>query len=182
MSDFNVDDLRLSPDDIAAMRRPRRSLSDVLSSSGADLRQAFADAVPAGLLPAGEYVCVVTDTRLMTSRSNQTPGYELTLEVVEGPYAGQRLWHTIWLTIASMPMAKRELVKLRIQSLDELERPLPRYRLLVKVVQRVSEEDEDQVFNRVKSFKVLGVDEPVVDPFAPKLPKSVEDLLNDPLE
>ena len=67
-----------------------------------------------------------------------------------------------------MPMAKRDLGKLGITSIDMLERPLPAgIRVAAKVILR--KDDDGTEYNRVKSFDVIGIDaDPTADPdFAP---------------
>ncbi|NLX12453.1 MAG: hypothetical protein GXY44_02215 [Phycisphaerales bacterium] len=60
-------------------------------------------------------------------------------------------------------MTKRDLGKLGIHSLAQLEKPLPQgIRAQANVVLR--RDDDGTEYNRVRSFKVIGVDE---DPYAP---------------
>ena len=119
-----------------------------------------------GPLPSGEYIARIIAGELTASRTKGTPGYKLTFRVLEGDYAGRRFWNEIWLTPAAMPMAKRDLAKLGVQSLDQLERPLPPgIRCKVKLALR---RDDNGEHNRVQLFTVLGIDAPEVDPFAPK--------------
>ena len=62
--------------------------------------------------------------RYSTPRAG-TAGYKLTLVVLEGEHAGRRFWHDIWLSEAAISLAKRDLGKLGVTSLEQLERPLP---------------------------------------------------------
>lgn len=148
----------------------RKSLSDILRNGEASsLRDAWSrteaadDLLP---LPAGEYVCHVADGEPFASRQNVTPGYKLTFKVIEGEHTGRLLWHDVWLTPAALPMTKRDLGKLGVSSLDQLEQPLPRgIRCRVRVALRT--EDDGSTFNRVKTFDVIGIDEPARDEFAP---------------
>lgn len=117
-------------------------------------------------LPAGDYVAHVVSGELFTARQNKTPGYKLTFKVIVGEYAGRLLWNDLWLTGPALPMTKRDLGKLGVTSLDQLERPLPRgIRCQVKLALR--REDDGAEYNRVRSFEVVGVDKPEVDAFAP---------------
>ncbi|MCG3179633.1 MAG: hypothetical protein BIFFINMI_01974 [Phycisphaerae bacterium] len=145
-------------------------LSDILANVNRDsLAQAFDAAKPAGdfvPLPAGEYVAHIVSGECFTSRQNETPGYKLTFKVIEGEYAGRQVWHDIWLTPAAMPMAKRDLGKLGITTLDQLDRPL-RQGIRCRVRVTVRQDDGQADYNRVRSFDVLGVDTPGPDPFAP---------------
>lgn len=116
-------------------------------------------------MPAGTYVCRIVSGELGTSKANATPGYKLTFRVLEGEHAGRQVWCDVWLTDAALPMAKRDLAKLGIIEPDQLERPLPKgVGEFVKVALRKS--DAGAEFNAVKSFDVLGIDPPDVDPFA----------------
>jgi hypothetical protein len=63
-------------------------------------------------------------------------------------------------------MAKRDLAKLGVTALEQLERPLPQgIRCKVKLVLR--RDDDGTETNKVKRFDVLGIDLPDVDAFAP---------------
>lgn len=148
----------------------RKRLTDILRGDGAArLQTAWAATEAAqdlGPIPAGEYDCRVIAGELVNSRSRGTPGYKLTFEVIDGEHKGRRVWHDVWLSEAALPLAKRELSRLGIMSLEQLEAPLPQgIRCAVKVVLR--RDDDGGEYNRVKSFEVVGIDEPAVDPFAP---------------
>jgi hypothetical protein len=63
-------------------------------------------------------------------------------------------------------MAKRDLAKLGVTALEQLEQPIPQgIRCKVQVVLR--RDDDKTERNRVRSFEVIGVDQPEVHPFAP---------------
>jgi hypothetical protein len=148
----------------------RKSLSEILRNGDQDrLREVWGKTEAAedfAPLPAGEYVARILSGELETSRKKETPCYKLTFQVVEGDHAGRRFWHDVWLTEAALPMAKRDLAKLGITSLDQLEKPLPPgIRCSVKLALR--SDDDGNETNRVKRFEVIGIDEPEVDPFAP---------------
>ncbi|MHB1035742.1 MAG: DUF669 domain-containing protein [Pirellulales bacterium] len=160
----------------------RKSLSDILR---ADQRDAIADAwndteaaedlLP---LPTGEYVCRLVAGELFTSKTKGTAGYKLAFSVLEGDHTGRKFWHDIWLTPAALAMAKRDLSKLGITALDQLERPLPPgIRCAVKVTLR--KDDDGTEYNRVRSFAVVGLDTPEADPFAPadvaELPQAADE-------
>jgi len=149
--------------------RPR--LSDILYGSGAD-RKALADAWDRTdaaddlkPLPPGEYECDVSDGALFSAKSG-TPGYKLTLTVREGVHAGRKLWHDVWLTPTALPLAKRDLGKLGVTSLEQLERPLPQG-IVVKAKVVLRKSDDGDEFNRVSRFEVVRVEAPERDPFAP---------------
>ena len=145
-------------------------LSDILTGGSSDElcrewdgTQAAKDFTP---LPNGEYVAHIIAGELFTGRTNGTPGYKLAFKVLEGDHAGRKFWHDIWLTPAALPMAKRDLGKLGVADLEQLERPLPPgIRCSVKLALR--RDDDNSEYNRVRRFDVLGTDEPERDAFAP---------------
>jgi hypothetical protein len=145
-------------------------LSDILQNGQADsLRQAWDETQAAGELeplPPGEYQAHIIDGKLEQSRTNATPGYKLTFRVCEGEYTGRQFWHDLWLTPAALPMSKRDFVKIGITSLAQLEQPLPRgIRCKCKVALRRG--DDGTEYNRLRTFEVIGIDEPERDAFAP---------------
>jgi hypothetical protein len=149
----------------------RKSLRDILSGTTPDaisnLWNSTETAEEFTTLPAGKYVCHLVDGELNNSSRKGTPGYKMTFQVIEGEHSGRKLWHDIWLTPASMRMAKRDLSRLGITSPQQLEQPVPRWlRCLVTVVLR--RDDDGTERNAVKTFEVTGKDEPEADPFAPK--------------
>lgn len=151
------------------MKTPRRKLADILHDRDrTSLENAWGKTEPSRdfhPLPKGEYVARITDARLDTARTG-TLGFKITFSILEGEHAGRMLWHTLWLTPAAMPIAKRDLMKLGIQSLDQLEEPLPRgIRCRISVALRL--EEDGTKYNRVRSYEFIGIDPPEVDPFAP---------------
>jgi len=145
-------------------------LSDILANSdGETLRRAWETTEAAedlGPLPADDYVDRIIAGELFNSREKGTPGYKLTFKVLEGDHVGRQFWHVLWLTEAALPMAKRDLGKIGVTSLEQLEQPLPPgIRCCVKLV--LHREDDGTEYNRVRRFDVLGIDEPKRDAFAP---------------
>jgi hypothetical protein len=146
-------------------------LSDILANGGDadDMKRLWESTEAAGELaplPAGEYVAHVVGGELSASRTNATPGYKLTFKVCEEPFEGRQFWHDCWLTPAALPQSKRDLGKLGVVSLEQLEQPLPRgIRCKVKLALR--RDDDGTERNRVRSFEVVGIDPPDDDPFAP---------------
>jgi hypothetical protein len=142
------------------MTKPtRKSLVDVLHGSSRDeLARQFDETEAAGdmvVLPRGEYRCRVTDGELVTSKTG-TPGFALTFTVDDGEHKARKLWHTAWLTPAALPLAKRDLAKLGIVSLDMLDRPLPPGIVCsVRVVVRTDDDGVER--NRVTRFDVVDV-------------------------
>lgn len=150
----------------------RKSLTDILRNGDHDrLAEAWEATTPAedfAPLPAGDYIAQIVDGTLFTSRGKGTAGYKLTFRVLEGDHQGRLFWHDVWLTTAALPMAKRDLGKIGITSLDQLERPLPPgIRCRVKLALRT--DDDGAQHNRVRHFEVIGIDSPEADPFAPSV-------------
>lgn len=146
-------------------------LSDILaaSSTGGNLQDHWNTTEAAsdfGALPAGDYTARILSGQLKESRSG-TPGYSLTFEVLEPTeFQGRKFWHDCWLTPAAMPQTKRDLGKLGITALGQLEQPLPKYiRCRCKVILR--RDDNGSESNRLKAFEVVGIDKPEPDGFAP---------------
>ena len=147
----------------------RKSLTDILRNGSADALQKSWDSTEAAKdfmpLPAGDYTCHITAGELYQSKTG-TPGYKMIFKVIDGEHVNRLVWHELWLTPAALPMTKRDLQKIGVTSLEQLERPLPvGIRCNVKVVLRRDDDGTDR--NRVKSFEVIGIDAPEVDPFAP---------------
>ena len=149
----------------------RKRLTDILLS-GTDrdrLQKAWSESKVAEdfkPLPSGEYTARITRGELETSRSRGTPGYKLEFTIVEGEYAGRKVWHDCWLTEAAMPQTKRDLARIGVTSLDQLENPLPPGMLCrVKVALRT--EDDGAEHNRVKAFVVVRIEPIEPDAFAP---------------
>src|SRR5262245_13922303 len=94
------------------MSNERKKLSDILHNGEGDaFRNRWNSTVAAediGPLPPGEYVCRILSGELFQSKQ-ETPGYKLALQVVEGDFAGRRCWADWWLTPAALPMTKRDL-------------------------------------------------------------------------
>jgi hypothetical protein len=155
----------------------RRKLSDILQGSDRDkIAKAFASAKAAadfGPLPAGEYLADITDGAFATAKTG-TPSYKLSFRVTEGDYAGRLFWHDVYLTEAALPMAKRDLGKLGVTSLDQLDRPLP---AVFRCKARLSLRRDDNAgeSNKVLRFEVIEIVKPEVDAFAPGDPPKEAD-------
>ena len=150
-------------------KNDRKKLTDILrGSTREEIEKAWDETQAAGEvgpLPAGEYVARIVAGELNQSKK-ATPGYKLTFRVVEGEDIGRRFWHDIWLTPPALAMAKRDLAKLGINSIEQLNKPMPRgVRCIVKLALR--RDNDGNEYNRVQHFTVIGIDPPDVDPFAP---------------
>ncbi|MEN6406361.1 MAG: DUF669 domain-containing protein [Thermoguttaceae bacterium] len=148
----------------------RKSLSDILRADQRRLQDAWNNTQAAedfgAPLPAGEYLARIVSGELFNARTKGTGGYKLAFRVLEGDHRGRQFWHDIYLTEAALPMAKRDLAKLGVTRLEQLETPLPSgIRCKVKLALR--KDDNGEEYNRVRTFEVIGIDPPEVDPFAP---------------
>lgn len=150
-------------------------LSDIISNgSGDDFNDLWNNTEAAGEqgpLPPGEYVAHIVKGELEASRARGTPGYKLTFQVIEGEFRGRRFWNDCWLTPAAMPQTKRDLAKLGVTELEQLEKPLPKF-IRCKCKLALRRDDDGNERNRLKSFEVVGLDEPESDPFAPMAVKA----------
>jgi hypothetical protein len=147
----------------------RRTLSDILRGSDRDAlakrwkeTEAAQDLAP---LPSGDYVFRILRGELFASKQN-TPGYKLTLEVTEGEHEGRRAWHDIWLTAAALPKGKRDLGKIGVTDLEQLEQPLPAG-ILIKAKITLRKNDDGLEHNRVVRFEPAGIESG--DAFEPAL-------------
>jgi hypothetical protein len=147
----------------------RKKLSDILPRSDRErMAGVWASAKPAEDLkpiPAGEYRCRIIDGALFNAKSG-TAGYKLTLEVLEGEHAGRRLWHDVWLSEAAVSLAKRDLGKLGVTSLEQLEQPLPEG-IVIDARVALRRGDNGEEFNRITRFDVVAIEPPEPEPFAP---------------
>lgn len=138
----------------------RKKLSDILRGSDRDKlttqwreTEAAKDLAP---LPPGEYLFRILSGELFTSKQG-TPGYKLSLEVAEGEHEGRRCWHEVWLTQAALPMAKRDLGKIGVTDLEQLERPLPPG-ILIRAKIALRKNDDGSENNRVVRFDPAGIE------------------------
>jgi hypothetical protein len=150
---------------------PRKSLSDILHANEQQSLRSAWDSTEAAdefkPLPPGEYLARIVAGELFTAKTKQTPGYKLTFRVVDGEHAGRQFWHDVWLTPAALPMAKRDLAKLGVVSLDQLEQPLPQG-IVCRVALTLRTADDGVQFNAAKSFSVERIEPQQADPFAPQ--------------
>jgi hypothetical protein len=149
----------------------RRKLSDILNGGVASLQDTWSKTEAADdfdALPRGEYIARIISGELRKSSKKGTPGYLLTFRVLEGEYTGRQFWHDLWLTAAALPMTKRDLAKLEITAIEQLEQPIPQG-IRCKVKLGLRKDDDGNQNNRVRAFEVIGIDaDPTADPdFAP---------------
>ena len=144
---------------------PRRPcLGEIARGGVAALKQSWDNTQAAAFdpLPSGLYRCLVSEGRLMNSQTNGTPGYRIDLQVLEGQYAGRKLWHSVWLTPDALARTKYELGELGITDLDQLEQPLP-VGLTVEVALARRTGDDGLPYNKIRSLKAIAPAAPVDD-------------------
>ena len=103
--------------------QPRRRLTDILSGGADSLRDQWAATEAADEytpLPPGTYECHVHAVELFQARTG-TPGVKIRFDVCEGEHAGRAVFADAWLTPAALPQTKRDLGKLGITELEQLE-------------------------------------------------------------
>ncbi len=151
----------------------RKRLSDIVPSTEAESIRRTWDSTEAapemGPLPAGEYRCIVESIDVHVAKSG-TPGVKVAMRVHDpAAFKGRKLWADHWLTPAALPITKREIKHLGIETLDDLERPLPTDRhIIMKCCVIVRKDDDGTERNRVRSWEFDGIATPQdVEPFAP---------------
>ncbi|NOT01129.1 MAG: DUF669 domain-containing protein [Phycisphaerales bacterium] len=149
----------------------KRRLGDILAGDTDEIRKQWDHTNAAedfGALPGGAYICHVAVVELFNAKTKGTPGVKIAFRIVEGDYANRRVFHDLWLTAAALPQTKRDLTKLGIQQLEQLETmSIPPGRIRCRVYVALRTGDDGLPFNSVKRFDVLGIDEPPVELFAP---------------
>ena len=148
----------------------RRKLSDILRGDTnpehlSSLWKATAAAEERGPLPPGEFTFRILSGELFNAKLHSTPGYKLTLEVTEGEFEGRRTWVDLWLTPAALPMTKRDLGKIGVTDLEQLEKPLPQG-ILIRGKLAMRRDNDGNERNRLLHFECIGI-EPG-DVFEPK--------------
>lgn len=151
----------------------RKSLYEILHGSETKLQEAWDKTQAAeefAPLPAAIYSCKIVKGELCESKK-LTPSYKVTFRVREGEFEGRHFWADYWLTEAALPMTKRDLAKLGVTQLSQLDQPLPAM-FLCTVKLALRKDDDGNEYNRVRSFEVTGVETVEDFDFAPALAKS----------
>jgi hypothetical protein len=153
----------------------RKKLSDILLNSERErLERLWRTTKPAAdlkPLPAGRYKCRITKGEFFRSRNGYL-GYKLTLTVLDGEHAGRLLWHDSWVTDDGVDKALRDLGKLGVESLAQLESPLPAGIVVEAnvVLRRGNDGSERNQLRYENPFDVVGTEAEQPDPFAPAEP------------
>jgi len=140
-------------------RMNSRRLVDILNGeSREDLARRFNETAAApeyAPVPKGTYTADLSSGEL-TNSGTGTPGFTLGFTIRDGENKGRRVWHTLWLTPAAMPMTKRDLAKLGILKLDQLERPIPPG-IVCQIAVAVRTDDDGETRNRVTRYEVVEI-------------------------
>lgn len=88
--------------------------------------------------------------------------------MIEDEYIGRRLWWDKYFTTAALPYTKRDLAKLGIDSKAKLLAPFPANRFVCKLTVALRKDDDGTERNEIKNLELLRVQEPAVEPFAPR--------------
>jgi hypothetical protein len=141
------------------MARYVRRLTDILNGAGReDLVRRFneTEAAPEyAPVPRGVYAADLTGGEF-TNSATGTPGYTLVFTIREGEFIGRRVWHTLWLTTDAMPMTKRDLAKLGVTRLDQLDRHLPQG-IVCEITVALRTDDDGQARNRLTRYEVVDI-------------------------
>lgn len=92
--------------------------------------------------------------------------------MIDGEHVGRLLWHDIWLTEDGAKYALRDLRKLGVESLDQLEKPLPAGIVIEAnvVLRRDDDGTERNQLRNSNPFDLVGIEPEKPDPFAPAGP------------
>jgi hypothetical protein len=161
----------------------RPTLEEILGSGLGDFKKSWDETAAdyeSEPIPAGKYEAMVADGRFFKSR-NDTPGYKITLEIL-GPeqFRGRKIFLDLWLTTAAVSIAKKELSKLGIRSLVQLQSPLPAG-MVMTVSVALETTDKGREYNKVVSFnRSTGNDSDNRSPLA--LPDNPSSVVHYPVE
>jgi hypothetical protein len=149
------------------------SFSNILPGNGdgnnGDIFDIFSvEATELGPVPNGRYIGIAEFGEPKTGKTNGTKGYELRFRILEGPFTGRKVWKFCALTARAASISQSILKPLGFTSKADLERPLPPDRFVCELVVTISNDPNTGIpRNDVKSVKVIRVETPKADPFAP---------------
>jgi len=149
-------------------RGPRKSLRDILRGNLDAVAKAFENAEAAPDLkpiPGGTYVAEIY-SGVPFQAGTGSPGYKITFRILEGDYQNRHVWLDLWFTDKALKLAKRDLRKLGVTNLNQLEeRPLPRG-IICKARVALKTDGKGNEGNEVRWFEVIRVEQPEIEPFA----------------
>jgi hypothetical protein len=148
----------------------RKKLSDILMNSERErLERLWKTTKPAAELrplPSDDYRCRIVNGELFNAKKG-TPGFKLTFEVLDGEHAGRRVWWDTWLSSeAAVAISLRELAKIGVTELTQLDSPPPDGIIVVAKV-RLRRTEEETEYNSVVRFDVVAIEPQAPEPFAP---------------
>ena len=112
------------------------------------------------LLPSGTYEAHIQAIELFNARTG-TPGVKVTFRLAEGEHAGRNLYSDLWLTPAALPQTKRDLGKLGVQTLEQLESAkLTPGRIRCRVRVALRRGDDGSEYNSVRGFDFVKEEDP----------------------
>jgi hypothetical protein len=172
---------RLNLPGIRKAQMVRKSLREILSQDESKSLEESWDSIEAAdksfsPLPAGTYESHIIDGELFHAKSG-TPGYKLTYRVCDGEYSGSLFWQQFWLTDKALPYSKGQLQKLGYQTFNHLRtnEPIKGRLIRCRVILKLRPTDDGRQFTEVRSFEVLGEDQPEPEPYAPQPETDEED-------
>jgi hypothetical protein len=107
-------------------------------------------------ISVGEYICRLTDGQPGEARTG-TPFFKVTLKVIEGAFSGRLVWHNFYLTPKALPYIMRELGKIGLTTLGQLDAPFPAG-LVVRAKIFIRKRDNGDEFNEVRSWELVRVE------------------------
>lgn len=120
-----------------------------------------------GPLPKGTYLAVAISVEMSEAKTGNK-GYKIGFRVTEGDHLNRRLWRTWYFTDSAMAYTKRDLAKFGITGKAQLQQAFPRDRFVCKLFVTERKLDDGTKANEIKSFEIVRVQEPEVNPFAPQ--------------
>ncbi len=154
------------------MSSTRKPLAGILPGGGGNNDDIFDrfDAAEAaddfGPVPKGVYVALAVAGKLDKARTG-TDCYTVEFRVMEGQYAGRRLWMSKYFTADALAYTKRDLAKLGIDTKAKLRQPFPANRLVCRLTVALRKSDDGTERNEIRNLELIRVQEPEADPFAP---------------
>jgi len=144
--------------------------SDCTYRGSDDFRDAWDATEPSrepGLLPPGDYIADLISGRFELSKWKKTPCYKLRFRIFSpSEFAGQNLWHSLWLTSAALPNSKRDLKNIGVKTYEQARQPLSKIlRCRVRVTVRIDEAGEKR--NQVARFSVTEAAPPDQEQLSP---------------
>lgn len=113
-------------------------------------------------IPAGEYLAVITESEMKTTKSGNGQFLQLTFEVIEGEFKGRKVWHRLNLNnpnSQAVEIARRELKAIMVAVNfpgDIINDSADLHNLPLTIKVKAKQSDDGEVQNEIKSFKAKG--------------------------